>query len=208
MYKGERFNSISHLLGAVMAFVGLVVLLVFASLRGDPWRIVSYSIYGVSLVLLYLASALYHSFQKEDTKEFFQRLDHQAIYVLIAGTYTPFSLVTLRGEWGWSLFGVVWGLAGCGLVVDALPSTRKSRRFVPLAIYLIMGWLCVFALGPLLERLPATGFMLLLSGGVLYTAGIGFYLFDRRVKHFHGIWHLFVLAGSLCHFFAILLYLE
>ncbi|MDP3479884.1 MAG: hemolysin III family protein [Desulfoprunum sp.] len=207
MYHGERFNSISHLLGAVMALVGLVVLVVFASLQGDPWKIVSFSVYGASLVLLYMASALYHSFRGK-AKAFFQLLDHQAIYLLIAGTYTPFALVTLRGGWGWSLFGVVWGLALLGLVIDALPATRKGRRFLPLAIYLVMGWLCLAALGPLLERLPTAGFVLLLSGGLFYTTGIGFYLLDGRVRHFHGIWHLFVLAGSICHFFAILLYLE
>ncbi len=207
MYKGERFNSISHLLGAVMAVAGLVVLVVHSSLQGDPWKVVSYSVYGTSLVLLYLASALYHSFRGK-AKVFFQRLDHQAIYVLIAGTYTPFALVTLRGGWGWSLFGVVWTLAVLGIVIDALPATRKGRRFLPLAIYLVMGWLCLIALGPLLERLPATGFILLLSGGVCYTGGIVFYLLGERMRHFHGIWHLFVLAGSVCHFFAILLYLE
>ena len=207
MYKGERFNSISHLLGTVLALAGLVVLVVYASRQGDLWKIVSFSLYGASLVLLYLASTLYHSFQGKATKAFFRRLDHQAIYILIAGTYTPFALVTLRGEWGWVLFAVIWGLAGVGLVIDSLPATRKGRRFLPLAIYLVMGWACLFVLGPLVERLPAAGFALLLAGGLFYTGGVGFYLFDGRVRHFHGIWHLFVLAGSVCHFFAILLYL-
>ena len=207
MYKGERFNSISHLCGAILALTGLVVLVVFASLQGDPWKIVSFSIYGASLVLLYLASTLYHSLRGR-AKVIFQLLDHQAIYLLIAGTYTPFALVTLRGGWGWSLFGVVWGLAVLGVVIDSLPATRKSRRIIPLALYLVMGWLCLAALGPLLDKLPAAGFALLLSGGIAYTAGIGFYLFDGHIRYFHGIWHLFVLGGSICHFFAILFYLD
>ncbi len=208
MYKGERFNSISHLFGAVMALTGLVVLVVCASLQGDPWKVVSFSIYGTSLLLLYLASALYHSFRGEKAKAILQLLDHLAIYLLIAGTYTPFALVTLRGGWGWSLFGLVWTLAACGIVIDSLPATRQGRRLLPLAIYLVMGWSCLIALGPLLERLPVTGFILLLSGGLCYTVGIGFYLLGGRVRHFHGIWHLFVLAGSICHFFAILFYLD
>lgn len=190
-----------------MALPGLVLLVVCASLQGDPWKVVSCSVYGASLVLLYLASTLYHSFRGK-AKSFFQLLDHQAIYLLIAGTYTPFTLVTLRGRWGWSLFGAVWALAVFGLVIDALPASRKGRRILPLVIYLVMGWLCLIALGPLLERLPATGFFLLLSGGVFYTVGIVFYLLGERIRHFHGIWHLFVLAGSICHFFAILLYLD
>ena len=207
MYKGERFNSFTHIFGAVLAVAGFVVLMVFAAQQGDPRKIVSFSVYGASLVLLYLTSALYHSIRGE-AKALLQLLDHQAIYVLIAGTYTPFTLVTLRGGWGWTLFGVVWGLAVLGLVVDAHPATRRGRRLLPLAIYLAMGWLCLIALGPLLERLPTTGFALLLIGGICYTGGIGFYLLDKRVRHFHGIWHLFVLAGSISHFFAILLYLD
>lgn len=207
MHQGERFNTITHLLGAILAAVGFPVLVISAASQGDPWKIVSYSVYGTSLVLLYTASALYHSVQGR-AKAVFRQLDHLAIYILIAGTYTPFALVTLRGAWGWTIFGLVWGLAVIGLVVDSLPRTRKGRRFLPLAVYLLMGWLCVIALGPLLKKLPTIGFVLLLSGGLFYTAGIGFYLYDSRIRHFHGIWHLFVLAGSISHFWAILRYLD
>jgi hemolysin III len=207
MHRGERFNTITHLLGAILAAVGFPVLVVSAASQGDPWKIVSYSVYGASLVLLYTASALYHSVHGR-AKAVFRQLDHLAIYILIAGTYTPFALVTLRGAWGWTIFGLVWGLAVIGLIVDSLPRTRNGRRFLPLAVYLLMGWLCVIALGPLLQKLPMMGFVLLLAGGLFYTAGIGFYLYDSRIRHFHGIWHLFVLAGSISHFWAILRYLD
>lgn len=207
MHRGERFNIITHLLGAILAAVGFPVLVVSAALQGDPWKIVSYSVYGASLVLLYTASALYHSVQGR-AKAVLRQLDHLAIYILIAGTYTPFALVTLRGAWGWTIFGMVWGLAVIGLVVDSLPHTRNGRRFLPLAVYLLMGWLCVIALKPLLQKLPTIGFVLLLAGGLFYTAGIGFYLYDSRIRHFHGVWHLFVLAGSISHFWAILRYLD
>ena len=207
MHKGERFNTLTHVLGAVLAAAGLPVLVVSATSQGDPWKIVSYSVYGASLVLLYSASALYHLVQGR-AKVVFRLFDHLAIYILIAGTYTPFTLVTLRGSWGWSIFGAVWGMAIIGLIVDSLPRTRNSRRLLPLAVYLLMGWLCVIALGPLLQRLPTAGFVLLLAGGLFYTAGIGFYLYDSRFRHFHGIWHLFVLAGSISHFWAIFRYLD
>ncbi len=203
MYKGERFNGLSHLFGAAIALVGLVVLVIDASLQGDPWRIVSFSIYGATLLLLYTFSTLYHSLRGE-AKAIFKKLDHQAIYLLIAGTYTPFMLVTLRGTWGWALFGVIWMLAFVGMVVDA--THRKGRRAIAIIIYLTMGWLVLLALKPLLAALPVAGFRLLLLGGVAYTVGIIFYAFDKRVRHFHGIWHLFVLVGSISHYFAVLLY--
>jgi len=201
--RGERFNGISHSLGAVAALAGLVVLVVLAAYQGDPWKIVSVSIYGATLLLLYGFSTVYHS-ARGKTKVFFRKLDHAAIYLLIAGTYTPFTLVTLRGGWGWSLFGVVWGLAIVGIVVDSLP--RKGRRVFPVIIYLLMGWLILMALAPLLRALPWGGFAWLLAGGLLYTVGLIFYGLDGKLRHAHGIWHLFVLAGSLCHFFAILFY--
>jgi len=202
MYEGERFNSISHLLGAIAALAGGVVLVVYASLKGDVWRIVSFSIYGVTLFLLYLFSVLYHSFQGE-VKQFFRRLDHLAIYLLIAGTYTPFTLVTLNGTWGWSIFGAVWGLALIGMLIEFIP---QKKRVVPVIIYLVMGWICLVALKPLLQALPIQGFWWLLAGGLFYTVGIIFYAFDKHIKHFHGIWHLFVLAGSICHYFTVLFY--
>ncbi len=203
MYHGERFNSISHLAGAVAALAGLVILVVLAAHRGDPWKVASVSIYGTTLLLLYVFSALYHSLRGK-AKKVFRKLDHQSIYLLIAGTYTPFTLVTLRGDWGWSIFGAVWGLAVLGMILDSLP--RKGQRVLPVAIYLLMGWLILVALEPLLRALPAAGFAWLLAGGLFYTVGVVFYALDDRVRHFHGVWHLFVLAGSLCHYFTVFLY--
>lgn len=202
MYEGERFNSFTHLLGAIAALAGCVVLVVFASLQGDVWKIVSFSVYGVTLFLLYLFSVLYHSFRGE-AKKFFRRLDHLAIYLLIAGTYTPFTLITLNGVWGWSIFGVVWGLAVVGMLLEFVP---KKNRNISIIIYLVMGWICMVALKPLLQVLPMEGFWWLLAGGLFYTVGIVFYVFDKKVKHFHGIWHLFVLAGSICHYLTVLFY--
>ncbi|MFV1997986.1 MAG: hemolysin III family protein [Acidiferrobacterales bacterium] len=204
MYKGERFNSISHLVGAVVALAGMVVLVVLASRQGDPWKIVSFSVYGATLVALYSFSTLYHSLHGR-AKPVFRKLDHHAIYLLIAGTYTPFTLVTLRGEWGWSLFGIIWGLAVLGIVIDSFP--QRGRRVVPLIIYLVMGWLAVMAAGPLLQALPPMGITGLVLGGLFYTVGIIFYALDG-VRYFHGIWHLFVLAGSASHYFTILLYVN
>lgn len=204
MYKGERFNSISHLVGAIAALIGMVVLVVLAARQGDPWKIVSFSIYGASLVALYSFSVLYHS-TRGRMKSIFRKLDHHAIYLLIAGTYTPLTLVTLRGAWGWSIFGIVWGLAIVGIAIDSLP--QKGRRILPVIIYLVMGWMAVMAAGPLFEALPLAGIIGLVSGGLFYTVGIIFYALDG-VRHFHGIWHLFVLAGSVCHYFTILLYVN
>jgi hemolysin III len=203
MIEGERFNSISHFIGAAGALAGLVVLVAAASLKGDPWKIVSFSIYGATLLLLYTSSALYHSLRGE-AKDLFQKFDHYAIYLLIAGTYTPFTLVTLRGAWGWSLFGVIWGLAVLGIVVDSLP--QKGLRILPVVIYLLMGWLVLMALKPLLQALPSTGFVWLLLGGLFYTCGIVFYALGEKVRHFHGIWHLFVLLGSISHYLTVLFY--
>lgn len=204
MYSGERFNSISHLLGAVAALAGGVVLVVYASMQGDPWKIVSFSVYGATLFLLYLFSVLYHSLRGE-VKNFFRRLDHLAIYLLIAGTYTPFTLVTLNGVWGWWIFGTVWGLALVGMLLEFVP---QKRRIVPVIIYLVMGWICLIALKPLLQVMPMAGFWWLLAGGLFYTVGIIFYALDTKLKHSHGIWHLFVLAGSVCHYFTVLLYVN
>jgi hemolysin III len=203
MYKGERFNSISHIIGAVAALVGLVVVVVVAARQGDPWKIVSFSIYGATLFLLYAISALYHSLRGR-AKQIFRKLDHLSIYFLIAGTYTPFTLVTLRGVWGWTIFGIIWGLALCGIALEALP--QKGNRILSVVVYVLMGWLVLVALEPLLEALPAAGFIWLLLGGIFYTGGLVFYLFDERIRHFHGIWHLFVLAGSISHYVTILFY--
>ncbi|HOB62019.1 MAG TPA: hemolysin III family protein [Candidatus Competibacteraceae bacterium] len=203
MYKGERFNSISHLIGAVAALVGLVVVVVIAARQGDPWKIVSFSVYGATLFSLYTISTLYHSLRGR-AKRIFRKLDHLSIYFLIAGTYTPFTLVTLRGAWGWSIFGVIWGLTLIGLVLETLP--QQGNRILSVAVYVLMGWLVLVALKPLLAALPLTGFLWLLLGGLCYTGGLVFYLFDEKVRHFHGIWHLFVLAGSTSHYLTILFY--
>ena len=203
MYHGERFNSISHLVGAALALAGVVVLVTFASLQGDPWKITSFSIYGASLFLLYTLSTLYHSLRGR-AKQIFRKLDHVAIYLLIAGSYTPLTLVTLRGAWGWTIFAIVWGLAIVGIIVDGLH--KGGSRRTQMGIYLLMGWLILLAMYPLIRALPRGGLGLLVLGGVFYTSGIIFFVIDDRMKHAHGIWHLFVLAGSIAHYLAMLLY--
>jgi len=204
MHKGEKFNSISHLIGAVLALAGGAVLVTFAGMDGDTRKLVSYSVYGFTLFLLYLVSTLYHSLTGP-AKRAFRVLDHQVIYLLIAGTYTPFTLVALKGALGWWMFGTIWGLAVFGIVLDTL--SRKGPRVVPIIIYLVMGWLCLFALDSLLAALPPEGFRWLLAGGIFYTVGVMFYILDHRYPWCHGVWHLFVLAGSISHYFAILLFL-
>lgn len=203
MYKGERFNSISHLVGAVAALVGLVIVVVVAARQGDPWKIVSFSVYGATLFSLYTISTLYHSLRGR-AKRIFRKLDHLSIYFLIAGTYTPFTLVTLRGAWGWTIFGIIWGLALVGIGLEALP--QKGNRVLSVVVYVLMGWLVLVALEPLLQALPPAGFIWLLLGGICYTGGLAFYMFDEKVRHFHGVWHLFVLAGSISHYVTILFY--
>ncbi len=203
MYHGEKLNTFTHLLGAVIALAGLVVLVVFASLKGDVWRIVSFSIYGTSLFLLYLFSTLYHG-TKGSVKAVFKKLDHIGIYLLIAGSYTPFVLVSLNGAWGWSLFGVIWGLAVIGILLDCFSSDEP--RIIQVIIYLLMGWIALIAIKPLIESLSMAGFLWLLGGGLFYTVGIVFYILDLKKYHFHGIWHLFVLAGSATHYFTIMYY--
>ena len=196
MYRGERFNGISHLTGTILALGGAVVLVVLAALKGDPWRIVSFSVYGTTLFLLYLVSTLYHS-TRGRTKDVMRKLDHSAIYMLIAGTYTPFTLVTLNGPWGWSLFGVVWGLAVLGIAQEFW--IAKGARLTSLAIYLAMGWVALVAVVPLIQALSRGGFAWVAAGGAVYTAGIVFYLYDEKFTLWHGIWHLFVMAGSAVH---------
>ena len=203
MYKGERLNSFTHMLGAIVALAGLVILVVYASLNGDIWRIVSFSIYGTSLFLLYLFSTIYHS-TEGSVRALFKKLDHISIYLLIAGSYTPFVLVSLNGVWGWSLFGVIWGLAVIGILLDCF--TSDERRIIQLIIYVLMGWIALVAIKPLIESLSMAGFLWLLGGGLFYSVGIVFYVLDLKKFHFHGIWHLFVLAGSITHYFTIMYY--
>ena len=202
MYRGERFNSISHLVGAVLALIGAAVLVAMAGAAGGPTRIASFSAYGLTLFLLYLFSTLYHGLRGR-AKRVFRVLDHHAIYLLIAGTYTPFSLVGIGGATGWWLFGTVWGLGLLGITIDTL--RREGGGELSVAIYLIMGWLILFALDPIIAALPPLGLRLLVAGGLFYTVGVVFYALDHRWRWGHGVWHLFVLAGSISHYFAILL---
>lgn len=203
MYYGEKFNAVTHLVGAALALAGAVVLVVLAAVGGDPWKVVGVAIYGVTLVLLYTFSTLYHSLRGR-AKNVLRALDHQSIYLLIAGSYTPFCLVTLRGPWGWSLFAVVWGLALLGSLQELRP--KNAARIRSVLIYVLMGWVILVALVPLLRALGPAGFAWVAAGGLFYTAGIVFYAIDSRFSWAHGIWHLFVLAGSAAHYMAILLY--
>ncbi|PUA44868.1 hemolysin III [Pseudomonas protegens] len=203
MYHGERFNAWTHLLGAIAAFIGGIWLVVLASIDGSPWKIVSVAIYAFTLLVLYSVSTVYHSVRGR-AKNIMQKVDHFSIYLLIAGSYTPFCLVTLRGPWGWTLFGIVWGLALIGILQEIKP--RSEARILSIVIYAVMGWIVLVAVKPLLAALGTAGFAWLAVGGVLYTVGIIFFALDSRLRHAHGIWHLFVIAGSLLHFVAILFY--
>ncbi|MCF7956918.1 MAG: hemolysin III family protein [Phycisphaerae bacterium] len=202
-HSEELAHSVTHGIGAILSLVGTGVLVSRATLQGDPWKILSASIYGLSLVSLYLMSTLYHSSRSARAKHLFKILDHTAIYLLIAGTYTPLTLVSLRGVWGWSLFGVLWGLSAVGIFMKIVWIGRFKR--LSLGIYLTMGWLIVIAIKPVLTEVPPGGLLWLLAGGCSYTFGVVFYIWKSLPYH-HAIWHLFVLGGSICHFFAVLFY--
>ena len=199
----EIANSITHGIGIVLAIAALGILTAFAGAYGDVRHVVSVSIYGTTLVLLYTASTLYHSIQNPHAKGILQVLDHSAIYLLIAGTYTPFTLVSLRGPWGWWLFGVIWGFAVLGVVFQL--SLLRRWRAVSLCLYIGMGWVVVVAIKPLIVSVATGGIVFLVLGGLAYTAGILFYCWEK-LKYHHAIWHLFVLTGSILHFFAVLFY--
>lgn len=203
MYHGERFNAWTHLVGALLACAGAVWLLLLASLDGELRKIISVAIYGLTLVLLYSISTLYHSVQGR-AKVLMRKLDHLSIYLLIAGSYTPFCLVPLEGVWGWTLFGIVWTLAIIGMLQEIKP--RSEARVLSIVIYAVMGWIVLIAVKPLIAALGMAGFVWLAGGGVLYTVGIIFFAYDSRFRHWHGIWHLFVMGGSLMHFVAVLRY--
>jgi len=203
MYHGERFNGYTHLVGAILAAAGAATLITLAATTGDATRIVSFSVYGTALFLLYLVSTIYHSLRGR-AKDVFRKLDHVAIYIMIAGTYTPFALVTLHGAWGWSMFGAIWGLAAVGIVQELC--LARGARVLSLVIYVLMGWLAVIALVPLFRALSWPGMSWVVGGGLLYTGGIVFYMYDERFRHWHGIWHLFVMAGSAVHFTAMVLF--
>jgi hemolysin III len=200
--SGEEIaSSVTHGIGVALAVAGLAVIVVYSALRGSAWHIVSTAIYGTTLVLLYLASTLYHAVQRPGAKRFLKLLDHMGIYLLIAGTYTPFTLVTLRGAWGWAIFGVIWGLAVVGISLEAMWLHRP--KWLSAVVFIAMGWIIILAIGPLVARLPREGLVLLLAGGAAYTVGTVFYVW-KSVRYMHAVWHLWVLAGSVCHFFAIL----
>ncbi len=199
----EIANAITHGLGVLASIVALVVLVAVSAIYGNIWHVISVSVYGATLVLLYTASTLYHSLSSTGARHVFKVIDHASIYLLIAGTYTPFTLVTLRGPWGWSLFVIVWALAVAGVSLEAFWVYRP--RWVSGVVYLAMGWLVVVAIRPLLAALPAHGWQLLLAGGLAYTLGVVFYVL-KRVPYMHMVWHLFVLAGSALHFFSVLLF--
>jgi hemolysin III len=203
MYYGERFNAWTHLLGTLFALTGAIWLTVAASAGGDTVKTASVTVYGITLVMLYSISTIYHSVHGP-FKRILRKLDHLSIYLLIAGSYTPFCLISLRGPWGWSLFGIIWTLAVIGMLQEIKP--RSEARTLSLVIYAVMGWIVLVAVKPLLASLGMAGFLWLAGGGVFYTVGIIFFAFDERFRHWHGIWHLFVIAGSLMHFIAILLY--
>ncbi|MGJ5814006.1 PAQR family membrane homeostasis protein TrhA [Paludibaculum fermentans] len=198
----EIASSVTHGLGAALSVAGLVMMVVAAATRGTGRQVLACAVYGSSLILLYLSSTLYHALRHQRAKRVFRILDHISIYLLIAGTYTPFLLVTLRGPWGWALFGVVWGLAVLGIGFKCFFTGRME--ILSTSVYLLMGWVAVVAIRPLLAALPWTGFLWLLAGGLAYTLGVVFYTWRR--KYAHAVWHLFVLAGSACHFVAVWLY--
>lgn len=202
--KGEEIaNSIIHGVGGALSIAALVLLVVFAVRWGGARHVVSYAIYGSTLVILYILSTLYHAIQEPDIKNFLEILDHCAVYLLIAGTYTPFTLVVLKGGWGWSLFGVVWGLTVIGVVLKFY--TIKKMVVLSTLIYIAMGWICIVAIKQIVAALAPAGVFWLVLGGMLYSLGTIFYIW-RKVLFHHAIWHVFVLAGSACHFFCILLY--
>jgi hemolysin III len=209
MYYGEKLNSISHLAGAALALIGLGALLTVSIQSGDPWIITSFSIFGFTLVLLYTMSTLYHSFHPPGLKRLFQLFDHISIYLLIAGTYTPYMLVSLRDSSGWPIFGVVWSLAAIGTLSEILLSGR-AVKVGQMIIYLGMGWACSYDLAGLRAALSEPGFFWLAAGGLAYSVGVIFYVLDKmnKLDHAHGIWHFFVLAGSLCHFISIIGYVR
>lgn len=199
----EKLNVISHGIGLLLSIAGLSLLVIFSSLKGNAWHIVSFSIYGCSLVVLYLASTLFHSSRKQHIRKKLNVFDHASIYLLIAGTYTPFLLVTLRGAWGWSLFGVIWGMALTGIILKLFFTGRYN--VVSAIAYIIMGWVIVIALKPLIANLDTAGLWWLLAGGISYSLGVVFYL-SNKMNYNHATFHLFVLAGSICHFISVFWY--
>ena len=201
--REEIANSISHGLGLILALIALPILVLSAMRIGNTHFMVGAVVFGGTMVVLYLASTLYHSISHEGAKKMFRLFDHSAIFLLIAGTYTPFTLGVLRGTWGWTLLAIIWFLALAGIVVKALPRTRHS--WISMVLYLVMGWLAIVAIKPILQLVPVPGILLILAGGVAYTGGLAFFA-ARSLRYSHFIWHLFVIAGTTFHFFAVLWY--
>jgi hemolysin III len=201
----ELANSVSHGLGLLASLGAAAILLTAAARGGGALSIVGAAVFAVTMVCLYLASTLYHSLSHQRAKGFFRLLDHAAIFLLIAGTYTPFTLGVLRGPWGWTLLGLVWIMATVGLVLMAIPATRHSRATI--ILYLAMGWLAIIAVRPVLLLVPLPGILLILAGGLAYTGGLVFFGM-HRLRYNHFVWHLFVIMGTVCHFFAVLWYAD
>ncbi|BDR66178.1 hemolysin D [Clostridium tetani] len=202
--KEEIANAITHGIGVIFSIVALVLLVVFATKYKDAWYTVSYSIYGSTLIILYMCSTLYHSFTNEKVKKIFRKFDHSSIFLLIAGTYTPFTLTILRGKLGWSILGIIWAITIVGIVLKIVCFEKMEK--VSTFLYIAMGWVIVVALKSIISSLPVKGIVLLIAGGLIYTVGCIFYAKDK-IPYNHAIWHVFVLGGSVCHFFSILLYL-
>lgn len=201
--REEIAHSITHGIGLLLSVIGLATLIVYSNQYGDVWHIVSSSIYGATLIALYTSSTVYHAVTLPHLKRVLQKIDHAAIFLLIAGTYTPFTLVNLRGGWGWTLFGMVWSIAIAGMIMELI--VKKRYKSLSIGLYLGLGWLVMIAIGPMLDNVEPGGLVLLLVGGLFYSLGVIFYVWKTLVYH-HAIWHLFVLAGSAFHFFAVLLY--
>jgi hemolysin III len=200
----ELANSLSHGAGLIVALVATPVLVMYAVRRTDPGFIIGASLFAATIVLLYLASTLYHALTAGKAKRVFRVIEHCAIFLLIAGTYTPFTLGVLRGPWGWTLFGLVWSLAAAGVALNAFG--RMPHPIVSTGLYLLMGWLILIAVNPLYERVPASGLLWLVAGGVAYTLGVAFFVSDSRLRYGHFVWHLFVMTGTTCHYFAVFWY--
>ncbi|MFA7542929.1 MAG: hemolysin III family protein [Candidatus Cloacimonadaceae bacterium] len=199
--KEELANAITHGIGAGLAIAALVILVVFAAKINDTWKVVSFSIYGATMIILFLSSTLYHSFPQPYLKRFFRILDHSSIFLLIAGTYTPVTIGSMRGGWGWALFGVIWGLTILGIILKIFAMNRF--KWLSSAVYLLMGWIIVIAIKPLLNVVPTSFIIWMVAGGLAYSLGIIFYSAKKLCFH-HAIWHLFVLGGAICHFFGML----